>query len=50
MKKLSLIAGNCVIENADTSFKTANFLKDMAKEFNFDLTYKSSYKKDNRGL
>ncbi len=48
MKKLSLIAGNCVIENADTSFKTANFLKDMAKEFNFDLTYKSSYKKDNR--
>ena len=48
MKPLNIIAGNCVIENSETSFKTANFLKEMSKEFNFDLIYKSSFKKDNR--
>ena len=48
MKKLQVIAGNCVIESLKTSIETSNFLKEMSEKFNFDLIYKSSYKKDNR--
>ena len=48
MEKIQIIAGNCVIENSETSFKTADFLKNMSEKKNFDLCYKSSFKKDNR--
>ena len=43
MKKLQVIAGNCVIESLKTSIETSNFLKEMSEKFNFDLIYKSSY-------
>ena len=48
MKKLQVIAGNCVLESLKTSVDTSSFLKEMSEKFNFDLIYKSSYKKDNR--
>ena len=48
MKRLKVIAGNCVLESLETSILTSNFLKDMSDKYNFDLVYKSSYKKDNR--
>jgi 2-dehydro-3-deoxyphosphooctonate aldolase (KDO 8-P synthase) len=48
MKKFQVIAGNCVLESLKTSVETSGFLKEMSEKFNFDLIYKSSYKKDNR--
>jgi 2-dehydro-3-deoxyphosphooctonate aldolase (KDO 8-P synthase) len=45
---LNVIAGNCVIENEKTSIVTALFLKEMSVKYSFKLTYKSSFKKDNR--
>jgi 2-dehydro-3-deoxyphosphooctonate aldolase (KDO 8-P synthase) len=48
MKKLKMIAGNCVLEDYETAIKTAQFLKDKSIEYNFELIYKSSFKKDNR--
>ena len=38
MKKLQVIAGNCVIESLKTSIETSNFLKEMSEKFNFDLS------------
>lgn len=43
-----LMAGNCILENKETSFRTAEFLQNLARELDVDLIYKSSYKKDNR--
>ena len=48
MKKLQVIAGNCVLESLKTSLETSSFLNEMSQKYNFDLVYKSSYKKDNR--
>lgn len=48
MKKLKIIAGNCVLEDMDTSIKTARFLVELSKKYNYELIYKSSFKKDNR--
>ena len=48
MKKLILIAGNCIIENLSTSVKTAEFLLKQSQKYSFELIYKSSFKKDNR--
>jgi 2-dehydro-3-deoxyphosphooctonate aldolase (KDO 8-P synthase) len=48
MKKLLIIAGNCVLEDLETSKKTARFLKKASEKNNFKLIYKSSFKKDNR--
>lgn len=48
MKKLKIIAGNCVLESLKTSLDTSNFLREMSQKYDFELTYKSSYKKDNR--
>ncbi len=48
MNKLTIIAGNCILEDMDTSIETARFLTDLSKKYGFDLIYKSSFKKDNR--
>lgn len=48
MKKLQIIAGNCILENLETSLKTVEFLDKMSLKYDFDLVYKSSFKKDNR--
>jgi len=45
---LFLIAGNCVIENEETTFKTAQVLKEIADKRNVALIYKSSFDKANR--
>lgn len=47
-ERFVLMAGNCVVETRDTSFRTAEYLKNLAHELDVDLIYKSSYKKDNR--
>lgn len=48
MKKLQIIAGNCILEDIATSVQTVEFLKTMSEIYNFELIYKSSFKKDNR--
>lgn len=48
MKKLKIIAGNCILEDADTSIETAGFLVGLSKKYDYELIYKSSFKKDNR--
>lgn len=47
-KPLLIIAGPCVIESWDVLFKTASALKEIARELNFPLVFKSSYDKANR--
>jgi len=46
--KLTIIAGNCILESKKISSDTASFLKEMSEKFKFDLIYKSSFLKDNR--
>lgn len=48
MKKMKIIAGNCILEDMDTSIETARFLVELSKKYGYDLIYKSSFKKDNR--
>jgi len=48
MRKLTIIAGNCVLEDINTSVETVSFLTDLSKKYSFELIYKSSFKKDNR--
>ena len=43
-----LIAGNCVVEDEATSFETARTLKDICRNLDLPLIYKSSYRKANR--
>jgi len=48
MQKMKVIAGNCILEDMNTSIETAKFLKEQSKKHDFDLIFKSSFKKDNR--
>ena len=43
-----LIAGPCVIENYDTTFETAKYLKKISKELQIPFIFKSSFDKANR--
>lgn len=43
-----LIAGNCVIESEQTTFKTAEVLVGLSQKYNVPLIYKSSFDKANR--
>lgn len=43
-----LIAGPCVIENYDTTFQTASFLKAITEELGIPFIFKSSFDKANR--
>ena len=45
---MKIIAGNDILEDMATSLETGNFLVELSKKYNFDLLYKSSFKKDNR--
>ncbi len=45
---LLVIAGPCVIESWEVTFHTASALKDIARELNFPLVFKSSFDKANR--
>ncbi len=43
-----VIAGPCVIESWETTYNTAQFLRDLASELSFSLVFKSSFDKANR--
>ena len=45
---MKVIAGNCVLEDKETTLETATFLGRMSKLYGFELIYKSSWHKDNR--
>lgn len=47
-KPFLIIAGPCVIESWDTLLITAKVLKDLSKELQFSLVFKSSFDKANR--
>jgi len=46
--KLVLISGPCVIENYETTFQTASFLKELTARLNIPFIFKASYDKANR--
>jgi len=48
-KPLALIAGPCVLEEEDLTYRIAEQLKAIADAAGFPLIFKSSYEKDNRG-
>jgi 2-dehydro-3-deoxyphosphooctonate aldolase (KDO 8-P synthase) len=43
-----ILAGPCVIENWETTFNTASYLRDLSKQLGFSLVFKSSFDKANR--
>lgn len=45
---LALIAGPCVIENDEITFRTAEFLRDLTRRIGISFIFKSSYDKANR--
>lgn len=45
---LTIIAGPCVIEDADTTLQIATFLKELSQELNLQLVFKASFDKANR--
>ena len=45
---MNIIAGNCILEDIETSVTTAEFLIDFADKNGINLIFKSSWKKDNR--
>ncbi len=46
--QLILISGPCVIENYETTFQIASFLKDLTARLNIPFIFKASYDKANR--
>lgn len=46
--QLALISGPCVIENYETTFQTASFLKELTDRLNIPFIFKASYDKANR--
>ena len=46
--QLILISGPCVIENYETTFQTASFLKELTSRLNIPFIFKASYDKANR--
>lgn len=47
-KKLLLIAGPCVIEDAELTFEIATFLKEVTAKYPIELIFKASFDKANR--
>ncbi|PMP66792.1 MAG: 3-deoxy-8-phosphooctulonate synthase [Thermodesulfobacterium geofontis] len=47
-KKFLIIAGPCVLEDFDTAFYIANFLKELISKYEFDYVFKASFDKANR--
>ena len=48
MKKFTLIAGPCAMEEFDTAFEIANHVKAICSELDIHYIFKASYKKANR--
>jgi len=47
-KPLALIAGPCVVEDAETTFGIAAFLKDLTRRLDMPFIFKASFDKANR--
>ncbi|MDF2952966.1 MAG: 3-deoxy-D-manno-octulosonic acid8-phosphate synthase [Thermodesulfobacterium sp.] len=47
-KKFLIIAGPCVLEDFETAFYIAKFLKNLVSKFDFDYVFKASFDKANR--
>jgi 2-dehydro-3-deoxyphosphooctonate aldolase (KDO 8-P synthase) len=47
-KPLLVISGPCVVEDYDTTFAIASFLKDLTSRLNISFIFKASYDKANR--
>lgn len=47
-KKFLIIAGPCVLEDFDTAFYIAQFLKELISKYDFDYVFKASFDKANR--
>jgi len=45
---LVLVSGPCVIENYETTFRIASYLKDLARQLDMPFIFKASYDKANR--
>ena len=45
---LKVIAGPCVVEDYETTYKVASFLKDLTSELGIEFIFKASYDKANR--
>jgi 2-dehydro-3-deoxyphosphooctonate aldolase (KDO 8-P synthase) len=45
---LTIIAGPCVIEDADTTLQIATFLKELSQKLDLQLVFKASFDKANR--
>ena len=48
MKKFTLIAGPCAIEDFDTALNIAKHVKAICQELDIHYIFKASYKKANR--
>ena len=48
MKKFTLIAGPCAIEDDQTGFKIAENVKSICDDLNIDYIFKASYRKATR--
>ncbi|WP_038057363.1 3-deoxy-8-phosphooctulonate synthase [Thermodesulfobacterium hydrogeniphilum] len=48
MKNFLIIAGPCVLEDFDTAFYIAQYLKNLVLSFGFDYVFKASFDKANR--
>ena len=46
--QLTLIAGPCVVENEETTFNTADTIREITERLGIPFIFKSSYKKANR--
>lgn len=47
-RPLALIAGSCVIEDRDSAFRHASYLRELTRRLDIPFIYKSSYDKANR--
>ena len=47
-KKLTVIAGPCMLESKEIGFAVAQFLKNLCDELELQYVFKSSYDKANR--
>ncbi len=49
-EKLCVIAGPCLLENAELGMRIAEQMKMLSEKHSFNYIFKSSYEKDNRSI
>ncbi len=48
-EKLCIIAGPCLLESEELGLRVGEHMAKLARKYNFNYVFKSSYEKDNRG-